>query len=393
MIPVRCVKPMPSVQRDREWGEVVPRGINLSSSYVFNNNEPHQISRHRCKDVAGNHDGVNNLLISHFEVPVFKPMNGVQLNPSGQVIRRMENYYPQNLWPNNTALQHMNVDLSPWAATELASRSNPSRPEVQLPVSLVELRELPSLIRHAGRQLRPNGRPKNLPRNLAEANLVWQFGWAPLLGDVNKLLQFSDHVDKRVGELKKLTTSTGLRRRIKLGQGVVSDTVPNYVIQSANTVVTVRKERSTSYIQWGTIRWKSNELLGASDAKLKKYARKALLGLGTDPSSILSTAWELLPWSWLIDYFGNVGDYLQAHSNSVPATPSGICVMTTKNTTCTLTPNTHSWVTGGHAVTSYITKERDIRGAALAAKLPFLSGRQMSILGSLAVVRSKFARR
>lgn len=384
---------MPSVQRDREWGDVVPRGINLSGSYYYDNNEPHVISRHRCKDVAGNHDGVNNLLISHFEVTRFKPMNGVQLNAQGQVLRRMEEYYPLALRPSNTALQHMNVDLSPWAATELAKRSNPSRPEVQLPVSFVELRELPSLIRHAGRQLRPNGRPRNVPRNLAEANLVWQFGWAPLIGDVGKLLQFSDLVDKRVEELKKLTTSTGLRRRIKLGQGVQSDVVPNYTVQSVNTVVTARKERSTSYLQWGTIRWKSNDLLGASDAKLKKYARKALLGLGTDPSSILSTAWELLPWSWLIDYFANVGDYLQAHNNSVPATPSGICVMTTKNTTCTLTPNPHSWVKGGDAVTSYITKERDVRGAALAAKLPFLSGRQMSILGSLAIVRSKFARR
>jgi hypothetical protein len=326
-----------------------------------------------------------------------KPMNGQQVGTQ----RKAENNIPDGyITRSDTIFGHLPVDLSPWGATELMKRSNPSRPEVMLPVSIAELRELPSLVLHAGRQLNPFGQPKKylsafkkVKNNLAEANLVWQFGWAPLLGDVNKLLTFTDIVDKRVAELKKLQASTGLRRRVKLGQGVSTGKIDNRIIQSVNTTYYVDVEKETSWLQWGTIRWKSDELFGASDAKIKALARKAVLGLGTDPHSILSNAWELIPWSWLVDYFGNVGDYLQAHSNTVPATPTDICVMTTKSTTIRLKPRPHSWLSGGDATASYITKERDLRGAALAASLPLLSARQMSILGSLAVVRSKFAKR
>jgi hypothetical protein len=32
---------------------------------------------------------------------------------------------------------------------------------------------------------------------------------------------------------------------------------------------------------------------------------------GFDPLQIIPTAWELLPWSFLIDYFSNIGDVLE----------------------------------------------------------------------------------
>jgi hypothetical protein len=37
---------------------------------------------------------------------------------------------------------------------------------------------------------------------------------------------------------------------------------------------------------------------------------KAVLGIGLDPGNISSAAWEAIPWSWLIDWFANVGEYL-----------------------------------------------------------------------------------
>lgn len=376
--------------RERSWGDVGPNGFVVGLGGVILDSEKNvQISFHRCEDVVGNFTGVNPLRISHREFTKFKPLNGEQITTT----RKFKDNIPDYYLSNAAAYNHLSVDLPPWGATELMKRTNPSRPEVMLPVSIVELRELPALVRHLGRQLRPNGRPRNVPRSLAEANLTWQFGWAPLIGDVNKLIQFSDITDSRVKELKKLTTSTGLRRRVKLGQGVTSQKTPSVTIQSVGTTYTAQVEKITSYLQWGTIRWKSDNLLGASDAKLKSLARRAVLGLGTDMSSIASNLWELIPWSWLIDYYANVGDYLQAHNNTVPSYPTGICVMTTMNTTTIFKPNSHSWLSGGDATISYITKDRDIRSAALAAGIPFLSGRQMSILGSLAVVRSKIARR
>lgn len=121
---------------------------------------------------------------------------------------------------------------------------------------------------------------------------------------------------------------------------------------------------------------------------------KAVLGISLNPYNVASSAWEAIPWTWLIDWFANVGEFIQAHNNTVPAAPDGISIMLTRNTTKTFTrTGGATWLSGGGATVSHITKERNKGSATLAASLPFLTGRQASILGSLAVTRSKIARR
>jgi hypothetical protein len=53
-------------------------------------------------------------------------------------------------------------------------------------------------------------------------------------------------------------------------------------------------------------------LLGQVDSGM--YAMTNMRRIGLDPSNWLPTAWEIVPWSFLIDYFSNVGDIISAAS-------------------------------------------------------------------------------
>lgn len=43
--------------------------------------------------------------------------------------------------------------------------------------------------------------------------------------------------------------------------------------------------------------------------KMKYHAQQANIALGTDFN--VSTAWEIMPWSWLADWFSDSGDFLR----------------------------------------------------------------------------------
>jgi hypothetical protein len=218
---------------------------------------------------------------------------------------------------------------------------------------------------------------------------VWQFGWSPLLKDLRKLQQFQMNVDRRVEEINKLHSGTGLRRRITLSEGVSKSSDNSVTVHSVNCTVRCKMEQTTSWKRWGTVRWTPDAPIPSTKGAVEAQALKAVLGIGLDAGNISSAAWEAIPWSWLIDWFANVGEYLQTHNNTVPASPGGIAIMETVNSTKTFTRTTgDSWVRGGSATLSRVTKKRHVGSATLAASLPFLNGRQVSILGSLAVLRS-----
>jgi len=68
--------------------------------------------------------------------------------------------------------------------------------------------------------------------------------------------------------------------------------------------------------------------------------------LSLDLESILrnsaSTAWELTPFSWVIDYFFDIGDYLDAVFYTLPGNTTYICATTKK----TVRVVSQTWVTG-----------------------------------------------
>jgi len=112
------------------------------------------------------------------------------------------------------------------------------------------------------------------------------------------------------------------------------------------------------------------------------------MGLTVD----LSTVWQIMPWSWLVDWGGNLGTFLKANRNIIPAQLTQCCVMLH-----TLTEWDSPGLSGIKNSTPYSlepikiqreSKTRTSVSPSVTAQFPFLSGNQVGILASLATTRA-----
>lgn len=262
-------------------------------------------------------------------------------------------------------------------ATQMASRTSPSRAVIDLPTFIGELKDLPRLFQVQG---------SSIIKKAAGANLNVQFGWLPLIADLKDALNIVQAVHNRTRELEKFYRS-GLRRTVDLGNYSANATVANQVLCSQTyTDATCNLLIVTQEKVWGHIRWKPTTLPPKGDDAMVKLALRAVLGLSVSSAAV--TAWELMPWSWLIDYFSTAGDFLKAHRNTVPAVIDK-CVIMSKTETTFATQNIQTQQ-GFTCSEGRVVKTRKTRYPAyptLQAYLPYLSGRQVSILGSIIATR------
>jgi hypothetical protein len=261
--------------------------------------------------------------------------------------------------------------------TQLLKRTNPSRPYVDLPVFIAELKDIPDLLIKLGRPL----------RTIAQANLAYQFGWKPLLSDLAKMLNFQDIVHARYLELKRLYKN-GIRRTVNL-DSCSGEYETNVDWAGPGTTRFIGKCKQTrSTLITGHVKWKPLGFGPVTDKAMLELARRSVLGLTLD----FATFWELIPWSWLVDWFSNVGDFLIANRNLVPAVPYDTCIM--RNTKVTGLTD-WSTKTNPYSLTveaprgNWAGKSRKPTSASLSTDLEWLSLRQLSILGSLYVVKTR----
>jgi hypothetical protein len=281
---------------------------------------------------------------------------------------------------------HLDVGLNYHIlAVSLINKTSPFTSDVDLPVFFAELRELPDLVREMGR---------GLIKKVASGNLSYQFAIAPMVADVKKLLDFTSSIDRRVMRLKRMSSSPTVIKR-SLGSFSAQDNSSRIVTGQSNPPLLYddwrRTTLTTTVSAWGYVKWSPTGALlenPPSNDEIRSAARKAVLGLTVD----LATAWELLPWSWLIDWFGNMGDFLENQRNFLDIIP-GIPRV------CVHSRTEEHWVlhAPGQArdgtipfVTKRETKLRTFASASFPAlQMPVLSGRQMGIAASLFAVRAK----
>lgn len=273
------------------------------------------------------------------------------------------------------------------AAAAAVSRTNPSRPVVSPLGWAQNLKDLPGMLKDVGKLIRS---PKRLlsPKEIANQHLGALFGWLPLFDDVKKLIEFGSYVNKRSDEIRRLYSASGLKRRISLGNDNKHEQ-HTYPTLSGGPSVDVDTAITTNETLWATVRWKPDMVPGfhsPSDSERLALARRVASGMTVEGA--IQGAWDLIPWSWMVDWFANVGDYITMSSNTIPASPVSVCVMRKKETTVTFKPLSKPvWLQGGGGRTLYVTKNRYVGGAALEASLPYLDGRRLSVLGSLFVQR------
>lgn len=352
----------------------------------------------RSEDTSGFLDFDNAFVLDKFEAN-FVPLNCISYYYGGPKAYQLEN------WPclqDQTQLSHMvAADTSIEGAT-LTARMSPNKPAVDLPLFLFELRDLPGMLEHV------NSFAKSLPKAIdliksagdsllargskgaANNFLQYQFGWAPLISDLQSMFSFGDAFKRRRKQLNSLWDK-GLHRKIELDRKEQTNREENfsYYEQIGPFVCTGKNSFTTISRSWGTSRWKSTAPAPTSDKDKDWETTRSLLGLGLSPA----TLWQAIPWSFLVDYFVPIGDYLDTYRNSVPCGPVSVCVMRETITTVTRREVTAgggingkgSGGTGSATLTSKFRLPKSI--SPFPSAIPFLGGQQMSNLLALSVAR------
>lgn len=360
----------------------MPGRVRSSSSVVFKNYGGRFGSTwgggnvwsgyHSCSDVVGSGDNAP-LNVFHETVD-----GGRLTKPNVGFFSSWFTDYRVDMLDTSNCFDHLGLlgDIfDADAATQAAARTNPSRPYVDVVTNALQLGELFTLIRDGG---------NTFFRNIGNNNLMYQFGIKPVVGDLVKLLNFTDQVNRRVGEIQRLRSQHGLRRTCSIGNYSNSAKV-NKFIQTEGLFLREDFDVTTSLTIKAHCRWlPAGDCLSlARPDEMRALARRAVLGLTVDSS----TLWELIPWSWLIDWGSDIGQYFTAHRNIIPATLSDVSVMRHTRTVAEWPGKAQDdWSCSG---IRYVreNKTRATSFVAPVAHFPFLNGTQMGVAASLAVTR------
>jgi hypothetical protein len=220
-----------------------------------------------------------------------------------------------------------------------------------------------------------------------------------MLSDLRKLIRFVKAVDDRTIMLMKLRTGATIRKRCTLGDDVSNIDDPRvYFMESRFGGSLDAKAYATKHIKaWGSSSWKllpDSVLPTLGFGPLEQLSKELTFGLTSHEA--LAAAWELTPWSWLADWFGNTGDIIAATNNSIGLTWKDICYMRTTTTDVKVYDWTGDpWMIAGLGGQNYIVqwtrKERYVCAPIVPfplPKLPLINMGQWSILASLAAQRS-----
>ncbi|UJQ85507.1 MAG: putative maturation protein [Alehxovirus faecicola] len=339
----------------------------------------------RCVDETGK--GTDHpLLIELDDRSGLRPLNGEFGVVGSSDFRQYVEYYG-GLWVNLVDT-HLAISLPSLqnSATTLLARTNPSRADVGLLNFIYELKDLPGMLRDIGDFKLNKKRVIRSPRDLANHNLSLQMGWIPLISDITKLLHFTSSVDKRVDELKRLYSNEGLKRRITLANESTSGVISTTIESNLSHLINVNRHKITHVKRWGTVRWLPTVLpaIPVESEQMRRFAMSLVLGSRIDAEFL----WNAIPWTWLVDWATNTGEYIRAHSNHVPCVATKVNIMTqTTTTTVWKRTDSRTYYKGGDGITLLSTKERAQPVANLSGTLPFLNARRLSILGSLALQR------
>nr|UJQ84948.1 MAG: putative maturation protein [Leviviridae sp.] len=368
-----------------------------------------------CIDDVGK--GVDHLLsITHSDLSGIAPLTGEDgVNGAGWYYKYLGWIPDANAAPPSPISGSL-LPLPGVVATATLARSNPSRPVVSVPNFLFELKDLPGMIHEIGMlKLLRRYSPKEYYR-IAQAEggsskfaanrfLSYTMGWQPLISDLRKMFEFRDSVKNRVKDLDVLFNQNGgLHRTVgkarvpsksngfKGSPGAWEETNTTsgtvFIDTGNGQLVTCRRDTITTTHMWGSVRWTNPypKHPRLSHQELEKLARSIIFGLNVTPKEI----WDAVPWTWLVDWFANFGDYLDSTNNVLALAPSVPLVMTHMRTEESWTRSDNlKWLTGGNGIRLYETKSRITQGATLSATIPIISGRQFSILGALALQRSR----
>lgn len=279
---------------------------------------------------------------------------------------------------------------------DLVAGTNPSRPVLNIPELIEDIWDLPKALKNLGDLiLHPGNHAK--PKGLAGEYLGVQFGWLPLIEDLQKLLEFQTYAIKRNKELHQLYSGKGLRRRLKFGDSTVTTQGSTALTPYPAGSVTVNLSVTVTKRQWATIHWYPTSLppYHPDDEQWNTLSTK--LVLGATPEAMVYGLWKVIPWTWLIGWFTNVGKFALANSYTVPAAHGSGCFMSYAEAKFVMSvPGTHNAAVKSFKLEASGEAIRRMRTRVVSSQvtagvnIPYLDMFRLSILGALFTQR--FAR-
>jgi len=271
----------------------------------------------------------------------------------------------------------------PFWVTKALANMNPSRPAVDIQLFLFELKDFPGMLKDLGdalvRRRLGQGGPKD--------HLAYSFGWAPLVSDVLSLLKLQKSIESRIAYLRALENGARVRQTLAHSEILHANTPNGFDLAIDGASILTCDVLTTERIRvWFTANAKLVNPLPAVSLTPKAVE---LLLLGAIPSG--STLWEAIPWSFLVDYFANIGDYMAATRGWIPWVVSRLNIMATQQVESTLTRKRHfaGFVSSGGRLQTTL-KHRHVESYPwpVITNDPFLSGGQIAIMSSLLTVKA-----
>lgn len=347
-------------------------------------------------------------------LPIFNGTKYVSGSPLKQFQNCPADYHPTEPSPG-TVFPPLSVAQQSQLAWESLAATNPNVPDVNLPSFWAELKDLPSLFQDWGNKWLSKANWNSILSGInsmrgalsdaARAHLMYRWAIRPMLSDIWKLFQWQTSVSKRMEWLVALTTGDRvLKRRASIRNNTAQDAPTTVGLKSAGA--TINGRRTVQYFEkvWCSVYWK----LDTSKIDLSRVLPPTFFEMDADWINVhrrsygvttygaLQALWEIMPWSWFVDWFLHVDTVMNATNNTIPVTHGDICVMRTTSAIASVEPITTSpdydWVqiTGSHRQ-SEVRKQRLIVSPILPfapSMMPVFTTGQWSILGSLGVLRS-----
>ncbi len=273
-------------------------------------------------------------------------------------------------------------------------QSNPNKPITDVGVFIWELKDFPRMLKFFW----DLGRKKPSLKDLPEADLMYQFGIRPFISDLNLLMQVGKKIDERYYELRRLLDNGPKRySRTLLSQddGIVAQ--PGDSTSQPNSVTTYRRTRHVSAV------WKVNYTGSIPFGPFKPPSgileffddnSEALASLYGFRSAQADTLWNLIPWSWLVDYFSNIGSILEGQRPGLDYRVTQLWLKSLTEVRCQVECTSKSFF---HTKPTYkdgkgvytAKRRRGYNSPTLTLEFePYLTSRQLNNLGSLALART-----
>lgn len=203
-------------------------------------------------------------------------------------------------------------------ALELLAATNPFRTEFSVPVAIKELIDVTSLFKLSA---------KSFSSMVGGMYLNYKFGWVQFVRDIKTLHEITTVIERRIKEFDSLERKGGLRRNVRLRTKSATYYNASSTIQSSwGVLLNAQVHGEYACETRGSVRWRLKPGVVSRLDKLSAFnlAVSQVFDLGElDPQ----TVWNMIPFSWLVDYFVDMNSAFGAVLGDNIVEPYDVCII------------------------------------------------------------------